>query len=98
MAAETQVRTGADVQSTEYRYRFRDGIWEVVRQAKGWPHYLAASKELGISDTTLSRAVRGDTFPGEVLMARLMASLPRSWKHDHVFELIEVDGDLQVPV
>ena len=37
-------------------------------------------------------------MPGERLMANLMYSLPRTWKHDHVFELVLIDGALQVPV
>lgn len=97
MAAETQISEGAPPQSGQPRYRFKDGIWDVICGVKDWPNTLAAAKELGISDTTISRAVTGTTFPGEVLMARLMTALPRTWKHDHVFELVLVDGDAQVP-
>lgn len=68
-------------------YRFKDGIWDVVAELKAWPSITAAAKELGVSDTTLSRAIKGETAPGEVLMARLMWSLPRTWKHEHVFDL-----------
>lgn len=76
------------------RYRFKDGIWAVISDLMLWPSLSAAAKDLGVSDTTLSRAINGETVPGEVLMARLMSVLPRSWKHEHVFELT---SDEQVP-
>jgi lambda repressor-like predicted transcriptional regulator len=68
-------------------YEFRDGVWDVIADLMKWPTVSAAAKDLGVSDTTLSRAISGECAPGEVLMARLMAVLPRSWKHEHVFEL-----------
>lgn len=101
MAAETQIRDGASPQSTliagDPHYRFKDGIWDVIRGTMGWPNTLAAARAIDVSDTTLSRALEGSTVPGERLMARLMFALPRTWKHDHVFELVLIDGDLQVP-
>lgn len=71
------------------RYRFKDGIWQVISDLMQWPSVSAAATHLGVSDTTLSRAIKGETAPGEVLMARLMHELPRSWKHEHVFDLVE---------
>lgn len=86
--AESQVRNVHRRTEVDPRYQFKDGIWDVIADLKGWPSITAAAKELGVSDTTLSRAIKGETVPGEVLMARLMSGLPRSWKHEHVFELV----------
>lgn len=101
MAAEMQIRGAATPQSLlptgDPHYRFKDGIWEVIRTTMGWETTLAAARAIDVSDTTLSRALEGSTVPGERLMARLMFALPRTWKHDHVFELVLVDGDLAVP-
>lgn len=101
MPAEMQIREGASPQSPQPlgdpHYRFKDGIWEVICGAMQWPNTLAAARAIDVSDTTLSRALDGSTVPGERLMARLMFALPRTWKHDHVFELVLVDGDAQVP-
>lgn len=87
--AESQVNALHGRSEPDPRYRFKDGIWDVIADLKGWPSITAAAKELRVSDTTLSRAIKAETFPGEVLMARLMFGLPRSWKHDHVFDLID---------
>lgn len=88
MSAEAQVTTVADLQTANPRYRFKDGIWDVICGTMDWPNTLAAARALGISDTTITRAVRGETYPGEVLMARLKYALPATWKHEHIFELV----------
>lgn len=81
------------------RYRFKDGIWDVICEVMGWTNTLAAARALGISDTTITRAVRGETAPGEVLMARLKYALPQTWKHEHIFEIAVEDADrTPVPV
>lgn len=81
-ADSQQIRAGAQ----SPRYRFREGIWDVICQQMQWPNNFAASKALRVSDTTISRALSG--YPGERLMAAVMAALPRSWKFEHVFELV----------
>lgn len=83
-----QVREGAPSQSVDPRYKLKDGIWDVICGVMDWPNTLAASKALRISDTTITRAVRGETYPGEVFMARLKYALPPTWKHEHIFELV----------
>lgn len=93
VTAEQHVKGGATAQtpstSNAPRYRFRDGIWTVICQQMAWPNTLAASKALGVSDTTITRGLEG--IPGERLMAAVMAALPRTWKFEHVFELITED-------
>lgn len=91
--ATTQTVAPASPGEIRPRYRFREGIWQVVCDQMGWPNTFVASKVLGVSDTTISRGLEG--VPGERLMAAVMAALPRTWKFEHVFELA-VD-DEQVP-
>jgi hypothetical protein len=91
MSAEVQVSGVADLQTANPRYQFKDGIWDVICDVMNWPNTLAAARALRISDTTISRAVRGETAPGEVLMARLKHALPGTWKHEHIFELVLED-------
>lgn len=91
MSAEQQVSAGADLQTLSPRYRFKDGIWDVICDVMDWHNTLAAARALGISDTTITRAVRGETVPGEVLMARLKHALPPTWKHEHIFELVTTE-------
>lgn len=73
------------------RFRFRAGAWERIAEEMAWPSFHAASIELGVSNTTLSRAVTGQTAPGERLMAAILGQLPRQWRHEDVFELVADD-------
>ncbi|WP_116949213.1 hypothetical protein [Jiangella endophytica] len=77
---------------TAVHFRFRAGAWERIAEEMGWPSYYAASTALGVSNTTLSRAVTGQTAPGERLMAAILCQLPRHWRHEDVFELV-ADGE-----
>lgn len=69
------------------RYVFRDGIWPGLAQAKGWPSLAAAARAIGVSDTTLARALLGESAPGARLIAALMAALGNGWSVEAVFEL-----------
>lgn len=70
------------------RFRVRDGAWERMSSEMGWSSYHAASLDLGVSDTTVYRAIKEGGSPGERLMAALMDRLPRHWRHEDVFELV----------
>lgn len=89
MVADEQVNRSASPQTGAGpevpRYRFREGIWDVICEQMGWPNTFSASKALRVSDTTITRGLAG--YPGDRLMAAVMHALPRSWKFEHVFEL-----------
>ncbi|GAA2618910.1 hypothetical protein SMC26_40440 [Actinomadura fulvescens] len=94
------MRGASDAQQGSARYAFRPDIWRRLQRAKHWPSVNAAARELGVSDTTLARALSGETLPGNRLMASLMAALPDEWTHEQVFVLLvdraHADGAGQV--
>lgn len=98
MPADSQVTGRAGPQDHgRPRYRFRDGVWPVICGVMDWKTTIAAAADLGVSDTTISRAIAGETYPGEVLMAALMSRLEaKGWKHELVFEIVREPTALAV--
>jgi hypothetical protein len=46
----------------------------------GWPSPYAAAKAIGVSSSTLRRAIAGDTAPGETLIAALLDGTGRKFE------------------
>ena len=59
-------------QTAQPRLQLNPDAFRATMHAQGWPSVTAAAAAIGVSHTTLHRALAGDCSPGERLIAALL--------------------------